>query len=235
MALPVYLAMTGSEFLRAKSLPDKLAWMACHFSCYGTGLSNLPPQLKDDAMLIMSDCIPIDRHDPKQIALELELLTQTLPIGSVLLDFQRQDCPALFSVAEAVTHTLSLPIGITQYYAKALNCAVFLPPPPPHCPLDRHLAGWQGREIWLEAALENQTVTVTPNGTTISGPAAYEPLASSFENEKLHCRYHTSVSDTRVVFTLFRTHENLKALLDEAEKLGVSRAVGLYQQLGDRI
>jgi len=230
MALPVYLAMTGSEFLRAKSLPDKLAWMACHFSCYGTGLSNLPPRLPEGAMLIVNDRMPIEQHDPKQIASELAFLTQTLPIGSVLLDFQRQDCPALSAVAEAVRHALTLPVGITQYYAKGLDCAVFLPPPPPHCTLGDYLAQWQGRQIWLEAALENQTVTVTPNGTTISDPVAYQPCEPSFENEKLHCRYHTSISDTRVVFTLFRTHENLKALLDEAEKLGVNRAVGLYQQ-----
>ena len=232
MALPVYLAMTASELLRAKSIPDKPAWMACHFSCYGTGLSNLPPQLPKGAMLILSDCIPIGQHNPNQIAAELTLLIEKLTIGSVLLDFQRPDCPALSAVAKLITHTLRVPIAVTPHYAKPLDCAVFLPPPAPHKPLAEHLRFWRGREIWLEAALENQTLTVTPGGTTICEPAVYQPCQPSFENRTLHCRYHTHIGNKQVVFTLFRTRSCLQALLDEAEQLGVSRAVGLYQQFG---
>lgn len=235
MALPVYLAMTASELLRAKSIPDKPAWMACHFSCYGLGLSNFPPQLPEGAMLILSDCIPIRQHNPNQIAAELTLLTEKHAVGCVLLDFQRPQCPALSAVAKLLTRTVRVPIAVTPHYAKPLNCAVFLPPPAPHKPLAEHLHAWCGRDIWLEAALENQTLTVTPGGTTISDPAAYQPCQPSFENEKLHCRYHTHIGNQQVVFTLFRTRPCLQALLNEAEQLGVSRAVGLYQQLGDRI
>lgn len=231
MALPVYLAMTASEFAGLQSLPKRIAWMACHFSCYGTGLSNLPQRLPEGAMLIVNDRMPIDNHDPQRIADELASLTQTLPVGAILLDFQQENCPALLEVAKAVTRHLALPVGVTEYYAQTLDCAVFLPPPAPHCCLKAHLAPWQGRQIWLEAAMESQILTVTRTGTKRSAPMPYQAFEPSFENTALHCRYHTAVTNEQVVFTLFRTRQCLHALLNEAEQLGVCRAVGLYQQL----
>ena len=46
MGLPLYLAMTAAELSAAEALPRKMAYMACHFSLYGTGLSNIPEQLE---------------------------------------------------------------------------------------------------------------------------------------------------------------------------------------------
>ena len=42
MAIRQYLAMTAAEMTQAGSLPRHAAWMACHFSPYSTGLTNLP-------------------------------------------------------------------------------------------------------------------------------------------------------------------------------------------------
>ena len=48
------LAMTAAE-LGAAPLPSHPAWMACHFSPYSTGLTNLPPKLPQDSLLILND------------------------------------------------------------------------------------------------------------------------------------------------------------------------------------
>ena len=45
MAIRQYLAMTAAEMTQAGSLPRHSAWMACHFSPYSTGLTNLPDRL----------------------------------------------------------------------------------------------------------------------------------------------------------------------------------------------
>jgi hypothetical protein len=63
-----------------------MAWMACHFSPYGTGLSNLPPNLPANAMVILNDRTPIHGHDSKEILCQLNNLTP----HCLLLDFQRQ-------------------------------------------------------------------------------------------------------------------------------------------------
>ena len=45
MAIRPFLAMTAAEIRGTETLPPKTAWMACHFSPYSTGLSNLPKDL----------------------------------------------------------------------------------------------------------------------------------------------------------------------------------------------
>ena len=52
MAMDVFLAMTAAEICGNRNLPANLGWMACHFSPYGTGLSNLPKQLPPSSLLI---------------------------------------------------------------------------------------------------------------------------------------------------------------------------------------
>ena len=49
----------------------------------------------------------------------------------------------------------------------------------------------------------------------------------------LHCSYYVTVAEDRAEFTLFRTKEDLEELLQEAEHLGFTKAVGLYQELKD--
>ena len=71
MTLPMHLAMTAAELACCDSLPSHPAWMACHFSPYGTGLSNLPEHLPEGALLILNDRTPVFGHDPQVICAQL--------------------------------------------------------------------------------------------------------------------------------------------------------------------
>lgn len=234
MALPVYLAMTAAEFRSAEALPEHAAWMACHFSCYGTGLSNLPEQLPAGAMVILNDRTPVFGHDPELIAKQLSEIVACSNSGGVLLDFQRPDCPQTANIVKSIVTALSCPVAVTEAYAEELDCPIFLSPPPLCKPLAEHIIPWKDREIWLEVALDSQTITVTPDGSHFSPSFPADPQEPSFPEDALFCRYHTDVFEDQAVFTLFRTREMLDTLLQEAERLGVCRAVGLYQELGNK-
>lgn len=232
MALPVYLAMTAAEFHSVNALPRHPAWMACHFSCYGTGLSNRPEQLPEGAMVILNDRTPVHGHDPELITEQLLQIVSQNAVSGVLLDLQRKDCSQTQAIAKAIALALPCPVGVTEAYAKDLDCPVFLSPPPLHRTLDEHLASWSGREVWIEAALDAVAITVTTAGSRFSPAHFTEVTEPSFPEERLFCRYCTTVSDSQAIFTLFRTRQTLDALLQEAERLGVTRAIGLYQELG---
>ena len=92
MAIAPFLAMTAAEMHSCASLPEKVAWMACHFSPYGLGLSNLPKTLPPGSLLMMDDITPPQGHDPDLIAAQLEECVQKFQCSGVLLDFQRTDC-----------------------------------------------------------------------------------------------------------------------------------------------
>ena len=76
MPIPCYLALTAAEFANANQLPEKIAWMACHFSCYGTGLSNFPEDLPGGSVIILNDRTPPDKHDPQRILEQLQQLVE---------------------------------------------------------------------------------------------------------------------------------------------------------------
>ena len=150
MAFPQYLAMTGAEYANAPVHPPHLGWMALHFSAYGTGLSNFPPTLPENAMLLVNDRTPISGHDPHLISQQLQQITQEQNCACVLLDFQRPGCLETQAVVEAVLHTLSCPVGVSEHYANGVSSPVFLPPVPLRTPISEHLAPWKDREIWLD-------------------------------------------------------------------------------------
>lgn len=231
MALPLYLALTASEFQNCPSLPEHAAWMACHYSPYGLGLSNLPRQLPADSMLILNDRMPPQGHDPARIVKELEALQEALHYKYILLDFQRPDSPENSAVARAITSWSLCPVGVSELYARELDCAVFLSPAPPHTPLQEYLSHWQGREIWLEAALGSEIVTVTENGSAFAPLLSAEVPETGLEDPALHCHYHIRTYDDHIDFTLWRTRDDLADLLREAESLGAALAVGLWQEL----
>lgn len=230
MGLPLYLAMTAAEMEHASSLPQNLAYMACHFSPYSTGLSNLPRQLPPDSMLTVNDRTPICGHDPQRIAEQINLVLEERKCASVLLDFQRPDIPDVKALAAFLAKELPCPVAVSHHYASGLSCPVFLPPIPPDTPLKIYVQPWEGREIWLEAALEGAAFTVTKDGCEIS-PLSDAPPEDCFFDNMLHCHYHMEANDDRALFHLFRTRDDLSALLEEAHSLGVTRAVGLYQEL----
>ena len=230
MILPCYLAMTAAEFDSVSQLPEKIAWMACHFSCYSTGLSNLPPLLPKGSMLIVNDRTPVAGHDPDKIVEQLCSVIEELEVERVLLDLQRPGCQETAKIAAALTQQLPCPTGVTEAYAKELACPVFLSPPV-HIPLETHLAPWTGREIWLELMPDAQKLVITREGCTVY-PFPEARLESPIHQHKeLCCQYHIDVLDDSAVFTLVRSAEQFPDFLREAEKLGVTCAIGLYQEL----
>ena len=231
-AFPLYLAMTAAEFSACDKLPPFPAWMACHFSCYGTGLSNMPETLPDGAMLIVNDRTPVLGHDPDLIASQLTQMAEQWQLDSILLDFQRQGYAETAAIARAILEAHPCPVGVSDRYATELTCPVFLPPPPMDCPLDVYLAPWRGREVWLEAALGCQTITVTESGSQYGPVLSEEGKPPRFEEPLLMCHYRIDLTPNQADFTLFRTRTDLDKLLQAAEKLGVTKAVGLYQELG---
>ncbi len=231
MAIRPFLAMTAAEIRGTETLPPKTAWMACHFSPYSTGLSNLPKILPPGSMVILDDITPIHGHDAEAIAARLRPRLEEMECSGVLLDFQRPGYEEAGLLAERLSKALPCPVGVSALYGQTLSCPVFLPPAPPDVSLADYLAPWQGREIWLELALGGETITLTPAGATTSPLPPAARLTGGHRDEKLHCHYqiHTDADSAR--FTLFRTPEDLDALLTEGEALGVTRAVGLYQEL----
>lgn len=231
MATHTYLAMTAAEFAAAAQLPPKAAWMACHFSPYGTGLTNLPSTLPPGSLLILNDRIPICGHDPQRIAQQLRQAAETLRCAGVLLDFQCPEQTALAALAAHLTSVLPCPVAVSDGYAKELDCPVFLSPCPHHTPLQEHIEAWQSRELWLDLAADAETITLTKEGAVILPLPLGEMPGEGHRDEGLHCHYRTETGEDFARFTLWRTREDLDSLAKEAEELGIRTLVGLYQEL----
>lgn len=231
MGFHFYCAMTAAEILRNHSLPPGIAWMACHFSPYDSGLSNLPASLPQESMLIVNDRTPVHNHSPELIVEQLCRALERLQFSCILLDFQRADQPCTAAIAKAIVDTVPCPVGVSVPYAADLPCPVFLPPVPLLVAPEAYLSKWSGREIWLDTAPEAQLATVNRSGTTFS--AAPMPDSDGMEDPVLHCRYRISVTPEQIRFHLCRTMPCLRALLHDAASYGVTAAVGLFQEVGN--
>lgn len=231
MATRRYLALTAAEFAAAEPLPPGVGWMACHFSPYGTGLSNLPSALPPGSLLILNDRIPFRGHDPIRIGRELEGCIRELGCSALLMDFQTPDLPELQALAAHLTGVLPCPCPVSRGYAAGLDCPVFLSPCPHHTHLAEHIAPWQGRELWLDLAVDAETITLTNSGAVILPlPLGVLP-EGGHRDEKLHCHYRTETGADHARFTLWRTREDLEALAQGAADLGIRALVGLWQEL----
>jgi len=161
MAIPVYLAMTASEIGNCSTLPGKICWMACHFSPFGKGISNIPRELPGGSILILDDSYPPQGHCPEEIAQQLGAMAGLFPCHGVILDFQRPGCPETARIASRLAQALPCPVAVSALYAGETQGAVLVPPVPLRVPLHKHLAGWSGREIWLELAMDSEEVKLT--------------------------------------------------------------------------
>lgn len=232
MPIPRYLAMTAAEMAGCTALPRQTAWMACHFSSGGNGLSNLPRWLPADSLLILDDSIPMQGHDLQQIAVELGACLEQLQCVSLLLDFQRAGEEQTRKLVEHLCETLPFPIIVSDAYAEGLNCGVFVSPTPPDEAMASRLSPWQGREIWLDTTMEGLEILLTEDGAKATPLPPWERPDGGFEEKHLHCHYRISLGKNSALFTLWRTKADIEALLSEAEALGVTAAVGLYQEFG---
>ena len=231
MVLPLYLALTAAEISSLELLPVPMAYMGCSFSPYSLGLSGIPSSLPEGCMLIVNDRMPCQGHSPDLVVGQLEDAIARLHCESVLLDFQRPPESESEVLVEQIVQSLSCPVAVTEGFAAHLDCPVFLSPAPLNDPLTNHLASWQDREIWLEAALEQMELRVTQEGMSAVSQFPPEGLTGGFFEETLCCSYRTRVDANQIRFTLFDTRESLEKKLELAHSLGVSRAVGLWQEL----
>ena len=231
MAAERYLAMTASEFAAFGPSPGKTAWMACHFSPYGTGLSNLPAALPEGAMLVLNDRIPYCGHDWGRITAQLTQAVEIWKCAALLLDFQQPGRSELFSLAAHLSSSLPCPVAVSDVYAENPACAVFLSPCPHHTPLREYITPWQGRELWLDLAVDAETIILTKDGASILPLPLGEIPVGGHRDERLHCHYSIENTQDSARFTLWRTREDLENLAQEAEELGITTLVGLYQEL----
>ena len=232
MANGCYLAMTAAEFQNCSSIPAHPAWMSCHFSPDGPGLTDLPDELPEGAILILDDSIPCHGHSADTVSSVLSQLAARSNCSGLILDFQRSGSNDAAAIAAALAHTLPCTAAVTPEYAKGLPCPVFLPPAPLHMPLVKYLQPWRNREIWLEAALCKETASVGRDKTVFTVDNSFSVPDKGFIHERLCCKYVTEIQEDRILFRLFDTEETLMRKLELAQALGVHRAVGLYQELG---
>ena len=229
MAIRPFLAMTAAEIPSHSPLPDRIGWMACHFSPYSVGLTNIPQKLPSGSLLIVNDVIPIHGHDPEVIAVQLMETAEQFSCSGILLDFQRPDCPETEQMAIVLTDTLPYPVAVSDLYAGNLACPVLLPPLSHHVPLREHIAPWHDRELWLELAMDAEEILIGETGAAVT-PLPHYHGNKGHMDEVLHCHYRVELSEDSARFILWRSGEDIDTLLEEAEALGITTAVGLYQE-----
>ena len=231
MEIPLFLAMTATELRFATEIPVHMAWMACHFSAYGVGLSNIPEQLPQGAMLMLNDRTPICGHDPVLVAETLCEAAHNLGCSSILLDFQRADRAELTGVIEAILERASCPVGISSLYASGFGCPVLVSPIAPSTPPEDALAPWEGREIWLELSSEGTEITVTEEGSRYTSLPNFLPSDKAHSEPALYCHYGITVQEDRIRFQLGRTKEDQEALVRAVTDMNVTKTLGLWQEM----
>lgn len=227
MGLPHYLAMTPEEFATSSSLPEHIAWMSCRFSPDGNGLMQVPTTLPTGSILVLDDAISPKGHAPAQIAEQLKPVLKG--VCGLLLDFQKPDNPETATLAKALVQLQLCPTGVSEPYAQALDCPVFLPPVPLHRSVEEYLAPYAGREIWLDTTPAGEIIRITPEGVEYLPDGAAQP-GTLHPDSLLHCHYRTTVTEHDICFSLFRTVSDEADFLKTAAELGVTRTFGLYQE-----
>ena len=229
MAIPIYLAMTPAEYSACGEIPPSVAWMSCHFSLSGPGLSNIPGTMPSGAVLILDDQIPFCGHQSKIIAQQLQNAANLLQPKAIILDFQRPGNDDVRKLAEMLSASLSCPVIASAMYAHS-EMPVLLPPCPPNRPLYEHIAPHRQQEIWLELSQDRLVLEITKDGCCSRDTPCSEEVFP-FSDEKLHCHYRIEKKENAVIFYLQRSRDDLHNLLRQAETLGVTHAIGLWQEL----
>ena len=229
MAIACYMAMTAAEFFTCTNLPTHIGWLACHFSSSGPGLSNIPKVLPPDSLLMIDDSTPFECHQSDLILEQVQELIVTMKISAVILDFQRSGNPAVKELVSFLQTNLPCPVAAPPLYASE-DFPVFLPPCPLNLPLEKHLAPFNGRAIWLDATPLALEITVTEQGSAYQTLPGHAPDHMRHWDSTLRCNYSITADTNRIIFTLGRDDRAFQKWLEKAEELGVSGVVGLYQE-----
>ena len=132
-------------------------------------------------------------------------------------------------MAEEIQSRILCPTAVTAPYAANSNSILFLPPIPPELSAKEWFSPYAGREIWLEVENTGEELTLTKQGCTRQ--PLFQPLQGQiFADKQSLCHYTIRTEPDRAVFFMNRTPEDLQSLLSECEKLGVTKAIGLYQE-----
>ena len=230
MALEPFLAMTAAEITGNRPLPPKLAWMACHFSPYGPGLSNLPKALPPGSLLMVDDVTPMGSHDPQTIRDQVCRCTEVFDCFGILLDFQRPGDSKTAALVEFLSQTLPCPMAVSHLYGEHTDSPLCIPPIPPSEPPEAYLSQWKHRPLWLELSAEAEEITVTEEGSAVTSLPFSEAKSTDFYAEPLLCHYRQEIREDAVVFTLYRAGEDQRALLETINAQGITTTLGLYQE-----
>ena len=229
MKIVRYLAISAARMQAIPRLPEAAAWMSCHFSPYGRGISNRPRSLPPGSVLILDDRNPVYGHDPGITAAQLRGITETNRCSWVLLDFQHPNDPETAAMADFLQKSLTCPTAVSAPYAESSTCPVLLPPVPLQTPARDYLAHWQGRKIFLEADPDTAELVLTAEGLTVTPLPDADPRPEDFRDEALHCRYRIRIQEKAASFLLYRTEADISALLEECTQYGVAGALGMYR------
>lgn len=229
MAIPFYLAMTPHQFQSVPYPPRPAAWMGCRFSPDDPGLSDLPEVLPPGSLLMLNDSRPMEGHDHRLILEQLSRTAEEHRCDGVVLDFQRPWNAQTAALVRFLSAKLPSPMAVSEIYAEDTSRSIFLSPATPDVSLASHLAPWSGREIWLDLAPEHRTVIVTESGTHYAPWEENIDSLGYFRDETLHTHYRIETGDC-LRFPMFRTADDLLAMLSEAEAYSVTKGVGLYRE-----
>lgn len=231
MFLPIYLAISTQEFANILEFPSTLCYFACHFSPSGEGLSNLPTILQPGSILSIDDSTPIAGHSKNKVIEQIKYLTEKFNPCGILLDFQRPDNPFSVDMIESILEGTQCPVAVSHIYARELDCPVFLPPLPYRITVQEYLNPWSGREIWLELGNEKEMAIVTQTEFCTERVHTIPNERNYFRDPSLLCHYCTYIKPDHIAFYFQRTAEDLAEIQAQAQALGASKFVGLWQQL----
>lgn len=229
MPIPLCLAMTAAEMATCTAVPSHVGWLACHFSPSGSGLSNIPKTLPSQSLLILDDSTPFAGHQPDVIIQQLQNIIESLKPEALILDFQRPSEPDVQNLSYMLQTKLPCVVAAPPNFSVP-NAPVFLPSCPPNRLIKEYTEPFRGRKIFLETALDGMMIRVTTNGCRKESCFFEHAESFPYIDEKLHCHYHIAHNDNAVEFSLQRTYEDCIKLLEEACTLGVTCAVGLWQE-----
>lgn len=231
MFLPIYLATTAQEFTQFKDIPSTLCYLACHFSASGVGLSNFPVTLPAGSILCIDDSTPIANHKAKIITQQIEELIKAFNPCGILLDFQRPDNPNAPQIIESILDCATCDVAVSHIYAKEYSCPVFLPPLPFRMTVKEYLKPWAEREIWLEIGNDKEIAIVTENSFGAERVYNIPKSKMQFRDPSLLCHYCTLIKQDHIAIHFHRTAQDLQELQWKAKEHGVTKFLGLWQQL----